>query len=130
MKTKILGYKELLKTLLEYHITLVERLHHEGYDRTFTILLLPYPQKDEEKLRQIILPLLRSSDRLFYIEGNLIALLPGTDWMGAMKVRETICEALGIEPAEKECIVEYPVDGEEAFTLIGNLYARCEETRD
>jgi hypothetical protein len=128
MRSKILGYKELLKTLVEYHITFIERLAHEGYDRQFAILLIPYPEGDEERIRELVSPLLRDSDRLFYIDDNLIALLPGTDWNGAMKVRETIAEALGI-PLGEECIVEYPTDGEDAFRLISNLYARYDEIK-
>ena len=128
MKPKILGYKELLKTLVEYHITLIERLANEGYDKQFTILLIPYPGADEEQIRDTVLPLLRRSDRLFYIEGNLIALLPGSDWTGAMKVRDTLQSALGLSHPE-ECIVEYPVDGTDAFKLISNLYARYDEIK-
>ena len=129
MKTKILGYRELLKTLVEYHITFVERLANEGYDKPFSILLIPYAEGDEERIRELVAPLLRDSDRLFYIDGNLIALLPGADWNGAMKVRETIAEALGIELGE-ECIAEYPADGENAFELISNLYARYDEIKE
>jgi hypothetical protein len=128
MRSKIYGYKELLKTLVEYHITFVERLAHEGYDKQFSILLIPYPEGDEERIRELVAPLLRESDRLFYIEENLIALLPGTDWNGAMKVRETISEALGIDPGE-ECIVEYPTDGTDAFGLISGLYARYDDIK-
>ncbi|WP_457596217.1 hypothetical protein [Hydrogenimonas sp.] len=129
MKTKILGYKELLKTLVEYHITFVERLSHEGYDRQFSILLIPYPHGDEERIRSLAAPLLRESDRLFYIDGNIVALLPGADWNGAMKVRETLMEALGLDTQEPECVVEYPVDGRDAFELIANLYARYDDIR-
>ncbi|WP_456451279.1 hypothetical protein [Hydrogenimonas sp.] len=129
MKSKILGYKELLKTLVEYHITLVERLAHEGYDRQFSILLIPYPEGNEERIRELVSPLLRNSDRLFYIENNLIALLPGADWNGAMQVRETIAQALGITLGE-ECVVEYPTDGAEAFELISNLYARFDDIKE
>ncbi|WP_300366907.1 hypothetical protein [Hydrogenimonas sp.] len=128
MPSKILGYKELLKTLVEYHITFINRLSNEGYEKLFSILLIPLSGENEERIRELVLPLLRESDRLFYIEGKLIALLPGTDWNGALKVNETITEALGIEPLE-ECIVEYPADGENAFELIGNLYARYDEIR-
>ena len=127
---KILGYREMLKTLVEYHITFIERLAGEGYEPVFSILLLPW-RGDEERLREGVLPLLRQSDRLFYIDDNIIALLPGADWNGAMTVRRTIADALGIQlPAtdeDRECIVEYPTDGTQAFELIGNLYARCEE---
>ena len=123
MQPKVYGYKELLKTLLEYHISLIERLRHEGYDMTFSVLRIPYPGGDESRIRDIALPLLRNSDRLFYIEENLIAMLPGCDWNGAMKVRETLAEALGIELGE-EYICEYPDDGEDAFTLISGLYAK------
>jgi len=128
MKAKILGYKELLKTLVEYHITFIDRLSNEGYEKIFSILLVPYPQGDEEKIRELVAPLLRESDRLFYLEGNLIALLPGTDWNGALTVHETITTALGIEPSE-ECIVEYPTDGKNAFELISNLYSRYDEIK-
>ncbi len=127
MNTKIYGYRELLKALVEYHITLIERLAREGYDKIFSILLLPCPDVNEEKLREIVLPLLRSSDRLFYIDGNLIALLPGSDWTGAMHVRETIMEALGLQEGEREYVVEYPQDGTDAFSLISNLYAQYDE---
>ncbi|NPA29057.1 MAG: hypothetical protein GXO33_02615 [Epsilonproteobacteria bacterium] len=122
MQPKVYGYRELLKTLLEYHITLIERLAHEGYDPTFSVLRIPYPDGDETRIREVALPLLRTSDRLFYIDGNLIALLPGSDWNGAMKVRETLAQALGV-PLDKEHICEYPVDGKDAFTLISGLYA-------
>ena len=120
---KILGYKELLKTLIEYHINFVERLAQEGYDKTFSLFLLPYPEGDEERLRELALPLLRQSDRLFYIDGNIIVLLPGSDWNGALKVHETLEEALGLQNDREECIVEYPADGENAFKLISTLYA-------
>ena len=125
MQPKVYGYRELLKTLLEYHITLIERLAHEGYDPTFSVLRIPYPDGDETRIREVALPLLRTSDRLFYIDGNLIALLPGSDWNGAMKVRETLVEALGIPiDDDEECICEYPEDGADAFSLISRLYAR------
>ncbi|BBG65438.1 hypothetical protein NNO_0735 [Hydrogenimonas sp.] len=128
MADKILGYKELLKTLLEYHIHLIKRLSREGYEQIFSVLLIPLPNDDEKRIRELVKPLLRESDRLFYIEGNLIAMLPGTDWNGAQKVHETILEALG-ESGIEDCVVEYPTDGNDAFTLIGNLYARLEEIR-
>lgn len=128
MKAKILGYKELLKTLVEYHIAFIDRLSNEGYEKIFSILLVPYPQGDEEKIRELVSPLLRESDRLFYLEGNLIALLPGTDWNGALTVHETITTALGIEPKE-ECIVEYPTDGTSAFELISNLYSKYDDIK-
>jgi len=128
MHAKIFGYKELLKTLVEYQIAFIDRLANEGYEKVFSILLIPYPQGDEEKIRELVSPLLRESDRLFYIDGKLIALLPGTDWNGALTVHETITTALGIEPKE-ECIVEYPTDGENAFELISNLYARYDEIK-
>ncbi|WP_201353560.1 hypothetical protein [Hydrogenimonas urashimensis] len=128
MKAKIFGYKELLKTLVEYHITFMERLANEGYEKVFSILLIPYPQGDEENIRELVQPVLRESDRLFYIEGKLIAMLPGTDWNGALNVHDTIINALAIEPVE-ECIVEYPTDGSNAFELISNLYARYDEIK-
>ncbi|WP_353662980.1 hypothetical protein [Hydrogenimonas sp. SS33] len=128
MPTRTLGYKEMLKTLVEYQITFIERLAHEGYDKTFSLLLFPWPGGDEERLRELLLPLLRRSDRLFYIEEKIVALLPGTDWNGAMKVRETLEELLGPRP-EKECIVEYPADGSDAFELISRLYAQCDEIK-
>ncbi len=128
MHSKILGYKELLKTLVEYQIALVDRLANEGYEKVFSIILIPYDQGDEERIRELVSPLLRESDRLFYINGKLIALLPGTDWNGALTVHETITTALGIEPME-ECIVEYPTDGENAFELISSLYARYDEIK-
>ncbi len=129
MVNKIYGYRELLKTLVEYHITLIQRLADEGYDQIFSILLIPDPNDDEERIRETVLPLLRKSDRLFYIDGNLIALLPGADWNGAMKVRKTIMETLGLDENEEECIAEYPVDGSDAFSLISNLYARYDEIK-
>ena len=123
MAKDIFGYKELLKVLVEYQITLVNRLKNDGYDQFFSILLIPLPGWNEQKLRESILPLLRTSDRLFYIEENLIALLPGTDWNGAQKVHETITTALNLENIEDR-VVEYPTDGKNAFTLISNLYAK------
>ena len=129
MASKIYGYRELLKTLVEYHITLIQRLADEGYDKIFSILLIPDPGDDEARIRETVLPLLRKSDRLFYIDGNLIVLLPGADWNGAMKVRKTIMEALGLDVNEEECIAEYPVDGTDAFSLIANLYARYDEIK-
>ncbi len=126
MRERILGYKELLKVLLEYHIHFIKRLSREGYEQIFSVLLIPLPDADEERIRELVEPLLRESDRLFYIDGNLIAMLPGTDWNGAQKVHETILTALG-EPHVEDCVVEYPTDGDDAFTLIGNLYARREE---
>jgi hypothetical protein len=105
MAAKILGYKELLKTLVEYHITFVERLAREGYEKTFSLLLINLPDRDEVLLREVVAPLLRKSDRLFYIDGDLIALLPGSDWNGALQVHRTITEALGMKNVEA-CIVE------------------------
>ncbi|WP_457592667.1 hypothetical protein [Hydrogenimonas sp.] len=128
MSEKTLGYKELLKTLLEYHINFIKRLSREGYEQTFSVLLIPLPDVKEKKIDELVTPLLRECDRLFYIEGNLIAMLPGTDWNGAQKVHETILEALGEAPVE-DCVVEYPTDGTDAFKLIGNLYARLEEIK-
>ncbi len=128
MADKIYGYKELLKTLLEYHIHLIKRLAREGYEQFFSVLLIPLPGEKEENIRELVTPLLRESDRIFYIDGNLIAMLPGSDWNGAQKVHETILTALGKEKIE-DCVVEYPVDGNDAFTLISNLYARLEEIR-
>jgi len=125
MTSDILGYKELLKVLVEYQITFVNRLKNEGYDQLFSIILIPLPGWHEQKLREIILPLLRKSDRLFYIEENLIALLPGTDWNGAQKVHNTITTALNLENMEDR-VVEYPTDGENAFKLISNLYAKLD----
>ena len=130
MSAKIYGYKELLKALVEYHIALVDRLANEGYERVFSILLLPYPDGDEEKLREVVSPLLRESDRLFYIGDELIVLLPGSDWVGAMKVRETIMEAVGMKDNGREFIVEYPQDGKDAFALISNLYAQYENFKE
>ena len=126
MSREILKERALLKTLVEYQVTLIERLKAEGYDNLFSLLLIPYPEGDETKLKEIVFPLLRISDRLFYIDGNLIALLPGCDWNGALKVHETIAQALGIWPIE-DCIVEYPTDGKHADELIENLYRRLEE---
>ncbi len=128
MADRILGYKELLKTLLEYHIHFIKRLSREGYEQTFSVLLIPLPGADENRIRELVKPLLRESDRLFYIEGNLIAMLPGTDWNGAQKVHRTILEALG-EPLVEDCVVEYPTDGNDAFKLISSLYARLEEIK-
>jgi len=125
MTSDILGYKELLKVLVEYQITFVNRFKNEGYDQLFSIILIPLPGWHEQKLREIILPLLRKSDRLFYIEENLIALLPGTDWNGAQKVHNTITTALNLENMEDR-VVEYPTDGENAFKLISNLYAKLD----
>jgi len=125
MAVDILGYKELLKVLVEYQITLINRLKNEGYDQSFSILLIPLPNWNEQKLRDTILPLLRNSDRLFYIEENLIALLPNTDWNGAQKVHDTIATALNLKDIEDR-VVEYPTDGENAFTLISNLYAKLD----
>lgn len=125
MTSDILGYKELLKVLVEYQITFVNRLKNEGYDQLFSIILIPLPGWHEQKLREIILPLLRKSDRLFYIEENLIALLPSTDWNGAQKVHNTITTALNLENMEDR-VVEYPTDGENAFKLISNLYAKLD----
>jgi len=101
MADKILGYKELLKTLLEYHIHFIKRLSREGYEQTFSVILIPL---------------------------HLIAMLPGTDWNGAQNVHRTILEALG-KPAVEDCVVEYPTDGEDAFKLISALYARLEEIK-
>lgn len=129
MTNKIYGYRELLKTLIEYHITLIQRLSDEGFDKIFSILLIPDIKKKEEQIRETVVPLLRKSDRLFYIDDKLIIMLPGTDWNGAMKVRKTIMEALGLDAQEEECIVEYPVDGTDAFSLIANLYARYDEIK-
>ncbi len=129
MSEKTLGYKELLKSLVEYHINFIKRLSNEGYEQTFSLLLIPLENIDERKIKELAVPLLRECDRIFYIEGNLIAMLPGTDWNGALKVHETILEALGEGPVE-DCIVEYPVDGEDAFKLIGNLYARLDEVKN
>ncbi|WP_457595194.1 hypothetical protein [Hydrogenimonas sp.] len=126
MGDRILGYKELLKVLLEYHIHFIKRLSREGYEQLFSVLLIPLADADEKRIRELVNPLLRESDRLFYIDGNLIAMLPGTDWNGAQKVHETILTALGEAPVE-DCVVEYPTDGNDAFTLISNLYARLEE---
>ncbi len=128
MPGRRLGYKELLKTLLEYHITFIKRLSREGYEQTFSLLLIPLENIEEKRIEDMVKPLLRECDRLFYIEGNLIAILPGTDWNGALKVHETILEALGEGPIE-DCIAEYPTDGEDAFELIGSLYARLEEIK-
>ncbi len=128
MPDKILGYKELLKTLVEYHIDFVKRLSREGYDQVFSLLLIQIPNEDEERIRELVQPLLRGSDRLFYIDGKLIALLPGTDWNGAQNVHKTIIEALG-KPETEDCVVEYPTDGEDAFKLISSLYARLEDLR-
>ncbi|WP_456381393.1 hypothetical protein [Hydrogenimonas sp.] len=128
MKARILGYKELLKTLVEYHITFIDRLALEGYEKTFSILLIPLKEWNEEKVRDLAAPLLRESDRLFYIDDKLIALLPGTDWNGALTVHETLVTALGMDPID-DCIVEYPADGENAFELISNLYARYDEIK-
>ena len=130
MPAKIYGYRELLKTLVEYHIALIQRLADEGYDKIFSILLIPDPNDSEKRIRDLVLPLLRQSDRLFYIDGNLIALLPGADWNGAMKVRQTIMEALGLDTNKEECIAEYPVDGSDAFSLISSLYARLDEIKE
>ncbi|MCF6201181.1 MAG: hypothetical protein L3J42_03500 [Hydrogenimonas sp.] len=125
MSDKILGYKELLKALVEYHIHFIKRLSRDGYDQIFSLLLIPLPGEDEQRLRELVYPLLRESDRLFYIEGNLIALLPGTDWNGAQKVHETILEALGKSGIE-DCVVEYPTDADDAFRLISALYAKLD----
>jgi hypothetical protein len=123
MAAKIFGYRELFKALVEYHITFVERLEREGYEKTFSLLLIHLPNREEKLLKEMVAPLLRRSDRLFYIDGDLIALLPGSDWNGAMKVHQTIVEALGLKGVEDR-IVEYPTDGDDAFSLISNLYAR------
>ncbi len=128
MADKILGYKELFKVLLEYHINFIKRLSREGYEQIFSILLIPLADADETEIRELVNPLLRESDRLFYIDGNLIAMLPGTDWNGAQKVHKTILAALG-ESEKEDCVVEYPTDGTDAFTLIGNLYAQLEEIK-
>lgn len=128
MAVDILGYKELLKVLVEYQITLINRLKNEGYDQLFSIILIPLPNWNEKNLRDTVLPLLRSSDRLFYIEENLIALLPNTDWNGAQKVHNTIVTALNLKNIEDR-VVEYPTDGENAFKLISNLYAKLDSQK-
>lgn len=120
------GYKALLLKLLEYHIKLLRRFKHDGYDQLFSLIALSLPEWDEKKLRNIITPILRESDAIFYIEGNLILLLPGSDWNGALKVHHTICDMLDLHDIE-DAIVEYPTDGEEAFALIGNLYNKLKQ---
>ncbi len=126
MPKEILKDKKLLETLVEYQVTLIERLRAEGYENHFSLILIPYPDADETLLKESVMPLLRISDRLFYIDGNIIVLLPGADWNGALKVHETIAQALDIWPIE-DCIVEYPTDGKHAHQLIENLYKRLEE---
>ena len=129
MPKKILKDKKLLEALVEYQTTLIERLRVEGYENNFSLLLIPYLDLDETMLKEMALPLLRTSDRLFHIEDNVIALLPGCDWNGALKVHETIAQALGIWPVE-DCIVEYPTDGKGTLQLIENLYKRLEEIKE
>ena len=126
MSKEILQDETLLEKLVDYQVTLLERLKAEGYDNNFSLSLLPYPKADEALLEEMVLPLLRVSDRLFYLDGTIIVLLPGADWNGALKVHETIAQALGIWPLE-DCIVEFPTDGQKASELIDNLYKRLAE---
>lgn len=126
MANEVFGYKEILKVLVEYQIALLERYKDDKYDIHFSLLLISLPDRSEKELRESVLPVLRKSDRIFYVDGKLIAFLPETDWNGAQKVHKTITETLGLGDVE-DCVVEYPTDGSNAFTLISNLYAKLDD---
>ena len=106
------------KQLLSLSIGLSERLN-ENRAESFTLLYCDFSQISAEVIDSSLEEILRTSDSILNHEKDYFFILPYTDKYGAEIVKKMFDEFFAQHLTS--FLVSYPVDGESAEELLGNL---------
>ncbi len=109
---------EDFKQLLQLNIGITERLD-ENRAESFTILYCNLENVSQEVVDSSLEQILRTSDSIVNHEMNYFFVLPYTDKYGAEIVKKMFDEFYA--QYLNSFLLSYPVDGETAETLLGNM---------
>ena len=100
------------------NIGIAQRLD-ESRAESFTLLYCDFSEVDSEVVKASLLEILRTSDSIVNHEGDFFFVLPYTDKYGAEIVKKMFDEFFG--KFLKAFLLSYPVDGETAEEIFGNM---------